>query len=120
MKKIFYVFAIFFAVLIVQGCNTNKNDKITKEMAYTGVNNYCHKEYDWSVANDNPSIMYVEMGEETEKEFQVIFRSYTGSFVYFYVNKETGTTKMVDYVPNLDIKNEIGTIQISDYLDDNK
>ena len=52
-------------------------------MAYEGVNNYCHKEYDWSVAEDNPSIMYVEKGESSDTEYQIIFRSYTGSFVYF-------------------------------------
>ena len=23
----------------------------TKDIAFEGVNNYCHKEYDWSVAN---------------------------------------------------------------------
>ena len=28
---------------------------ITAEMAFEGVNNYCHQEYDWSVAKDNPS-----------------------------------------------------------------
>ena len=33
--------------------------RITAEMAYEGVNNYCHREYDWSVAKDNPSMMYV-------------------------------------------------------------
>ena len=47
-------------------------------MAYEGVNNYCHSEYDWSVAKENPSIMCVEMGEETDSAYQVIFRSYTG------------------------------------------
>ena len=26
----------------------------TKDIAFEGVNNYCHKEYDWSVAKDNP------------------------------------------------------------------
>ena len=30
-------------------------------MAYEGVSNYCHSAYDWSIAKDNPSIMYVQM-----------------------------------------------------------
>lgn len=33
-------------------------------MAYEGVSNYCHSAYDWSMAEANPSMMYVEMGEE--------------------------------------------------------
>ena len=36
---------------------------ITAEMAYEGVNNYCHSHYDWSVAEENPDVMYVRMGE---------------------------------------------------------
>lgn len=89
---------------------------ITKEMAYEGVDNYCHSEYDWSAAEDDPSMMYMEMGEETEAEYQVVFHSYTGAVVYFYVDKVTGTTRMVEYVPVLDIENEVGTIDIHDYL----
>lgn len=60
--------------------------------------------------------MYVEMGEETDTEYQVTFRSYTGSFTYFYVNKSDGNTRIVEYVPELDIKEESGTISIFDYI----
>lgn len=95
---------------------SDNNDKITKEMAYNGVSNYCHEKYDWSIAKDNPSIMYIEFGEDLDNEYQIIFRSYTGAFVYFYVNKTTGLTKMIEKVPNLDIENDIGTINIKDYL----
>ena len=91
--------------------------KITEQMAYDGVNNYCQSRYDWSIAKDNPSIMYVKMGEETESEFQVIFRSYTGAFVYFYVDKTSVTTRIVEYSPTVDIKEEAGTIDIFDYLE---
>ena len=56
------------------------------------------------------------MGEETDSEYQVIFRSYTGSFVYFYVDKSSGVTRLIEFVPNLDIREEVGTINIYDYL----
>ena len=91
--------------------------KITAEMAYEGVSNYCHREYDWSVAEDNPDLMFLQMGEETETEYQVAFRSYTGAFVYFYVDKISGTTKMVEKVPNLDVEEDAGTINLFDYLE---
>lgn len=90
--------------------------KITEDMAYKGVNNYCHKNYDWSVAKENPSIMYVTMGEETESEYEVIFRSYTGAFVHFYVDKKSGTTRMVERVPTLDIEEEAGTFNLFDMI----
>ena len=91
---------------------------ITADMAYEGVNKYCHKEYDWSVAKNNPDIMYVQMGEETDSAYQVVFRSYTGAIVHFYVNKTSGTTRMVEKVPNLNVEEDAGTINLFDYLDE--
>ena len=96
--------------------NTTKSE-ITAEMAYEGVSNYCHSTYDWSIAKENPSIMYVQMGEETDSAYQVVFRSYTGAIVNFYVNKESGTTRMEEYVPTIDVRNEAGTFDIFDYLE---
>ncbi len=89
-------------------------------MAYEGVYNYCHSVYDWSIAENNPDIMYLKMGEEKESEYQVIFRSYTGSFVYFYVDKSSGVTRLIEFVPNLDIQEDVGTINIYDYLKSNE
>jgi len=89
---------------------------MTKDLAFEGVNNYCHQEYDWSVAEGNPDIMYLELGEETDSTYQVVFRSYTGAFVYFYVDKTTGTTRMVEKVPSLNVEEETGTINLYDYL----
>ena len=89
---------------------------ITADMAYEGVNNYCHSVYDWSVAKDNPDIMYVQMGEETDSAYQVVFRSYTGAFVHFYVNKTSGVTRMVEKVPSLNVEEDAGTINLFDYL----
>ena len=129
MKYIAFIF--IFVALFLCSCNNNKvNDTqssdvqtentlrtITKEMAFEGVNNYCHREYDWSVAKDNPHIMYVQMGEETDSAYQVVFRSYTGAFVHFYVNKTSGATRMVEKVPSLNVEEEAGTINLFDYLE---
>ena len=130
----YIAFTFFFVVLLLCSCNNNKvNDTqstvvqtedtlrtITTDMAYEGVNKYCHSVYDWSVAKDNPDIMFVQMGEETDSAYQVVFRSYTGAFVNFYVNKTSGTTRMEEYVPTLDIRNEAGSIDIFDYLEQKK
>ena len=103
-----------------EAVSANTSDSvITKDMAYEGVNNYCHSTYDWSIAEDNPSIMYVTIGDETESEYKVIFRNYTGVLVYFYVDKLSGTTRLVEFVPTLDIESDAGTINLSDYLNKN-
>jgi len=128
MKNI--AFTLIFIALFLCSCNSNRaNDTqssdvqtedtlrtITADMAFEGVNNYCHKEYDWSVAKDNPDIMYVEIGEETDSAYQVVFRSYTGAFVHFYVEKTSGTTRMVEKVPSLNVEEDAGTINLFDYL----
>ena len=124
-------FTFVFLVLFLCSCRNNKADvaqfsdvqtedtlrTITADMAYEGVNNYCHSAYDWSVAKDNPDIMYVQMGEETDSAYQVVFRSYTGAFVHFYVNKTSGTTRMVEKVPSLNVEEDAGTIELFDCLE---
>ena len=119
MKHI--VFSFILTVLLFCSCGTNSTkSEITAEMAYEGLNNYCHSAYDWSVAKDNPEIMYVQMGEETDSAYQVVFRSYTGAFVNFYVDKASGTTRMEEYVPSLDVKEDAGTINLFDYLENDE
>ena len=109
---------VLTAFLLFCSCSSNPTkSEITAEMAYEGVSNYCHSTYDWSVAEENPSIMYVQMGEESDSAYQVVFRSYTGAFVNFYVNKKSGTTRMEEYVPSLNVKSEAGTINLFDYID---
>ena len=115
-KKLVFTFILTISLFCSCGSNTTKSE-ITADMAYEGVSNYCHKEYDWSVAKDNPDIMYVQAGEETDSTYQVVFRSYTGAFVHFYVDKTSGTTRIVEKVPSLNVEEEAGTINLFDYLE---
>ena len=126
----YIAFTFLFLVLFLCSCRNNKADvaqssdaqtedtlrTITEDMTYEGINNYCHSAYDWSVAKDDPDIMYLTMGEETDSTYQVIFRSYTGAFVHFYVDKASGNTRIAENVPSLDVEEETGTINIFDYL----
>jgi hypothetical protein len=124
MKQIVFSFILTVLLLLLYSCGFKSKKKsqseITAEMALEGVSNYCHSTYDWSIAKDNPDIMGVEMGEETDSAYLVVFRSYTGAFVNFYVDKTSGTTRMEEYVPALDIKSEAGTIELFDYLEQKK
>jgi hypothetical protein len=119
MKQTALLFLLTTILLCSCGSKSTKESqsKITAEMALEGVNNYCHSEYDWSMAKDNPDIMGVQMGEDSDSAYQVVFRSYTGAFVNFYVDKTSGTTRMEEYVPNLNVRNDAGTIDIFDYID---
>ena len=108
---------MLLACALLQGCGAKAaKNEITEETAFEGVSNYCHEAYDWSIAGENPDIMSLEMGEETETAYQVIFRSYTGAFVYFEVDKATGTVTMTEVVPNLDLKSDAGSFDLQEYL----
>ena len=127
----YITFTFLFLVLFLCSCRNNKAGvtqssdaqtedtlrTITADMAYEGINNYCHSTYDWSMAKDNPDIMYLTMGEETDSAYQVVFRSYTGAFVHFYVDKTSGTTRIVEKVPSLNVEEDAGTIDLFDYID---
>ena len=118
MKQTALLFLLTTILLCPCGSKSTKESqsKITAEMAYEGVSNYCHNEYDWSIAKENPGIMGMQMGEETDSAYQVVFRSYTGAIVNFYVDKTNGTTRMEEYVPTLDVRKDAGTIELFDYL----
>ena len=122
LKQIALLFLLATMLLCSCGSKSTKESqsKITAEMALEGVTNYCHNAYDWSMAKDNPDIMGVEMGEETDSAYQVVFCSYTGAIVNFYVDKTNGTTRMVESVPALNVEEETGTINLFDYIDKNE
>ena len=90
---------------------------ITEDMAYEGVNNYCHKMYDWSIAEELPDIMYVVRYDETDSEYVVMFRSYTGAHENFYVDKTTRMTRMTFRDYGLNDEEDGGTMNLWDYLD---
>ena len=99
MKKIFVTTFVFAVLLLCSCCHSVQKGAITAEMAYEGVNNYCHK---------------------TPTEYQVVFRSYTGAKVYFHVDKKSGTTRIVEHAPVIDVEEETGTINLYDYLKKDK
>ena len=115
--RYFAVLASAIMMLLLGGCRGNKTERISARMAFEGVSNYCHSEFDWSPAQDNPSIMYVTLADSSDAEYKLVFRSYTGALTYFHVDKETGSTRMVESVPALGVENDAGTINLFDYLE---
>ena len=87
--------------------------KVTEEMAIEGVGNYCRREYGWRDGEDGS---YLSQGEETDSEYLVVFRSYTGSIVNFFVEKADGFTRITEYVPALNTETEAGSFDLFDYL----
>ncbi len=62
MKPLIVVYSLLM-MLFCCSCGSGHPDRrVTEENAYEGVSNYCHQMYEWSIAQENPSIMYVERG----------------------------------------------------------
>ncbi len=136
MKKILFATAVLATALLMVGCDNINEDiknetvlsgnsevaivepsssetQLTEEQAYEAIQNYCNETYGYT---PDSSSMYIEIGDGTESEYQMRFRSYTGAFVYFYIDKVTGDARMVEKVPDLDVEEESGTINVFDYL----
>ncbi|MBO4831641.1 MAG: transglutaminase domain-containing protein [Oscillospiraceae bacterium] len=88
--------------------------EITKDMALEGVGNYCRLAYGWTGGDDDGS--YLTSGDETDSEHTLIFRSYTGTVVTFFIEKAGGSTRITEYVPILGTETEAGTIDLFDYI----
>ena len=116
MKQI--VFSFVLIALLLCCCHSGPSERaVTADMAFSGVSHYCHQEYGWDASAGDSSAMSLSMGEETDSTYQVVFRSYTGAYVYFYVNKSGGVTRLEEYVPALDLTSPAGTIDLFDHLE---
>ena len=143
MKRLFaMITALLMLFTLLQGC-ASKNDvpntqppetaapdptaeaateapsavpEITAAMAYEGVSTYCQIEYGWRPGGDTGLVTELSMGEETDSEHLVVYRSYTGAIVRFYVDKASGLTRVKEYVPMLDIEEDAGSFDLFDYL----
>ncbi len=104
--------------LVRSNGTTSTSTYIAGDDAFDAVSNYCHKKYDWSAAKENPDIMYVTKGNVTDTEYEILFRSYTGAFVYFYVNNQSGNCRIMEENPITNEMEETGTINIFDYMNE--
>ncbi|MBQ7061613.1 MAG: hypothetical protein IJM85_07505 [Clostridia bacterium] len=77
--------------------------EVTADMAYEGVSTYCQLEYGWRPGQGEYGAE-LTVGEETDTEHQLAFRSYTGAIVRFFIDKASGLTRMKEYVPALDVE----------------
>lgn len=105
------VTAIFFMMIILSACGgektkgtaDNEKSKLTEEQAYDAVINYnktIGSRYDEEV-NSEGYLEYWDVSTNENGEIVVLYRSYTGAQIRYYVNPITGDTYVTELVPGI-------------------
>ena len=77
---------------------------LTNEQALNAITNYLYKEYGQDKpSGDAPSYWYIDETQTNDETVVVDWRSYTAAHVYFYIDRATGETYVMESEPG---KNE--------------
>ncbi len=82
---------------------TAMSGAVTDEQAITAIRNYCkanNPDLD-KIEKDGEYQIYWEVVSSDEKEIVVLFRSYTGAQIRYYINAKTGDTYVTEFVPGI-------------------
>jgi len=84
------------------------SDVVTDEQALTAIKNYCYMNNpdleDIEKAGEYP--VYWEIISSDEKEIVILFRSYTGAEIRYYIDPISGETYVTEFVPGITDKEE--------------
>ena len=97
------------------------DERISEEQALAAIKNYCH--------NNNPELQNMEdSGDYTiswdiqsadDSQIVVVYRSYTGALVRYYIDPVTGDTYITEFVEGITDEEERSpeTLNVRDYMD---
>ena len=92
---------------------------LSDEQALTAIRNYCiagNPDLESIAAEDYPT--YWELASSDANQIVVLFRSYTGALVRYYIDRATGDTYVTEFVPGITAE-EMRTeesLNVRDYL----
>lgn len=100
--------------------NSQSSKELDRDQTLAAIERFCREQNpDLNNMSQDEYSFYWELTSETEQEYVVTYRSYTGSFTYFHVNKATGEVTTMEYVPGITDGEVPGAeeFQIWDYID---
>lgn len=85
------------------GKKNDKAEKLTDEQALTAIRNYCYAVNPGleEIVNAGQYPVYWDVSSSDEQTIVVLFRSYTGAQVRYYVNRAMGDTYVTEFVPGI-------------------
>lgn len=99
--------------------NSQSSKELDGDQTLAAIERFCREQNpDLNNMSQDEYSFYWELTSETEQEYVVTYRSYTGSFTYFHVNKATGEVTTMEYVPGITDGEVPGAeeFQIWDYI----
>ena len=110
MRKAVFLL-IVAAILALGGCgtaDTGASKTLSDEQAVAAIQKYCYSanpELEDMVESGEDTI-YWELSSSDEQEIVVVYRSYTGSVNYYYIERSTGETYVTEFVPGISEEEE--------------
>ena len=92
---------------------------LTNEQALNAITNYLYKEYGQDKpSGDAPSYWMIDETQTDDKTVVVDWRSYTAAHVYFYIDRSSGDTYVMESEPGSEKKVKTDKkFNAKDYLD---
>lgn len=78
-------------------------ERLSDEQALSAIINYCcmNNPALEDIVNAGEYPTYWEIASSGEQEIVVLFRSYTGAQIRYYIDRSTGDTYVTEYVPGI-------------------
>ena len=120
MKKILLIICLVFFIFTAGCGKKDVRQEITEGQALSSIQKYCY-------AND-PSLegivdsgeypAYWDVSSADEHEITVLFRSYTGALIRYYIDPVSGETYVTEFVPGITAEEERTgeSLNVRDYL----
>ena len=85
-----------------------ENDLISDDQAITAIKNYCHINNPdlENIEKEGEYPVYWEVQSSDENEIVVLFRSYTGAQIRYYIDPVSGDTYVTEFVPGITSEEE--------------
>ena len=93
---------------------------ITEQQALDAIMKYCYSENPdlESIVEEGEYPVYWDASESSESEIVIVFRSYTGAIIRYYVDRSTGDTYVTEFVPGItdDEERTDEVFNVKDYM----
>lgn len=85
-----------------------KEEAITDDQALNSIKNYCHIQNPdlEKIEEEGKYSVYWEVVSSSDKEIVILYRSYTGADIRYYINPVSGETYVTEYVSGITTEEE--------------